>query len=330
MSDKKIGLKFPLFRMATVVTDDDSNAPAPIIAKHGNVQVQILPELADIDGSKCPWAMPWSASKSGAAQDVGDHNPPEKGSLIWIRIEDVYFREIYYLDAAPFATDFYPYKNMSSKIKVDGSYSPTYPQPRFRAMPDGSIIFWDTETSDMGIQHSLGAYLYMKNDGSVLIYGSDGNDNPQSSISLNPDGSIVAQATDGSSSKTKEGSITLAADGSLVAQGKDGKAKITLDSSGKIDIETSSDMKINCSGDMEVDSSGDLKLSATGSAEIDGASCKIKATGSCEINAANAKITGGMLTINGTAAPTGSGPFCGLPACLFTGAPHVGNLVSGD
>jgi hypothetical protein len=41
-----------------------------------------------------------------------------------------------------------------------------------------------------------------------------------------------------------------------------------------------------------------------------------------------AQITGGALEVNGTAAPTGSGPFCAIPACPF-GMPHVGNLVSG-
>jgi hypothetical protein len=167
--DRKIGLEFPLMRMALVVSDDDSSAPAPIIVKHGNVQVQILPELADIDGSKCPWAMPWSASKSGIKQDVGDHVPPEKGSLVWVRVEDVYFREVYYLDAAPFATDFYPYKNMASKITVDGSYSPTYPQPRFKALPEGSIVFWDTNSGDMGLQHKTGAYVYIDKTGQATV-----------------------------------------------------------------------------------------------------------------------------------------------------------------
>jgi hypothetical protein len=43
---------------------------------------------------------------------------------------------------------------------------------------------------------------------------------------------------------------------------------------------------------------------------------------------ANAKITGGMLEVNGTAAPTGTGPFCAIPVCPF-GIPHVGNKVAG-
>lgn len=44
----------------------------------------------------------------------------------------------------------------------------------------------------------------------------------------------------------------------------------------------------------------------------------------------NTTIKGGTLQANGTAAPTGSGPFCGIPVCPFTGAPHVGNIVQGN
>lgn len=40
-------------------------------------------------------------------------------------------------------------------------------------------------------------------------------------------------------------------------------------------------------------------------------------------------LTGGKLTTAGSASPSGSGPYCGIPVCPFTGAPHVGNIVMG-
>jgi hypothetical protein len=46
------------------------------------------------------------------------------------------------------------------------------------------------------------------------------------------------------------------------------------------------------------------------------------------ITAVKAKVTGGMLEINGVAAPTGSGPFCAIPVCPF-GITHTGNQVTG-
>ena len=52
---------------------------------------------------------------------------------------------------------------------------------------------------------------------------------------------------------------------------------------------------------------------------------------SSEINLKGEKviITGGELDVNGTASPTGSGPFCGLPNCLFTGSPQTSAKVTG-
>lgn len=36
------------------------------------------------------------------------------------------------------------------------------------------------------------------------------------------------------------------------------------------------------------------------------------------------------IKIPGTVVPTGKGPFCGLPNCLFTGAPHSGEEIKGN
>jgi hypothetical protein len=47
------------------------------------------------------------------------------------------------------------------------------------------------------------------------------------------------------------------------------------------------------------------------------------------VDGADTEITGGKLITKGTAAPNGQGPYCGIKACLFTGAPHAGDTVSG-
>ena len=41
------------------------------------------------------------------------------------------------------------------------------------------------------------------------------------------------------------------------------------------------------------------------------------------------KVTGGSFEMKGTVAPEGSGPFCAVPYCLLTGAPHTGTKVTG-
>jgi hypothetical protein len=46
------------------------------------------------------------------------------------------------------------------------------------------------------------------------------------------------------------------------------------------------------------------------------------------VKSAATVITGGTLTNNGIAAPTGVGPFCAVPVCPF-GFPHTGNVAAG-
>jgi len=74
---------------------------------------------------------------------------------------------------------------------------------------------------------------------------------------------------------------------------------------------TSNNVTIDIKNDeMEITtSSGKIKLEGT-HAEISGFSTGVK--------------------MGGNVAPTGSGPFCGIPNCLFTGAPHIGDTAIGN
>lgn len=54
-----------------------------------------------------------------------------------------------------------------------------------------------------------------------------------------------------------------------------------------------------------------------------------KAAKSITIDSPNIKLTGGIVEIGGTVAPEGQGALCGVPFCLFTGAPHSGSKSSG-
>jgi hypothetical protein len=48
-----------------------------------------------------------------------------------------------------------------------------------------------------------------------------------------------------------------------------------------------------------------------------------------EITASEAKITGGTFEMQGSVAPTGSGPLCAMNICPFCGGPQTGSKVSG-
>jgi hypothetical protein len=60
----------------------------------------------------------------------------------------------------------------------------------------------------------------------------------------------------------------------------------------------------------------------------DGGNIEVSASTKATIKAPQVEITGGQVSMKGTATP-GNGPFCALPNCLFTGAPHGGNMVAG-
>ena len=46
------------------------------------------------------------------------------------------------------------------------------------------------------------------------------------------------------------------------------------------------------------------------------------------LKSSQVEVTGGKLTVKGTVSPS-EGPFCAIPNCLFTGAPHGGDTVAG-
>ena len=119
---------------------------------------------------------------------------------------------------------------------------------------------------------------------------------------------------------------------------------LKIDKGGNIEIEAEGNQKIHITGNSETTIDGDHKLTVGGNSTIEvSGNCDVKASGNmnCEasgnmtVKGSNVKvegsmvqITGGTLQVNGTAAPMGSGPFCGIPSCLFTSAPHVSTTVS--
>lgn len=98
--------------------------------------------------------------------------------------------------------------------------------------------------------------------------------------------------------------------------------KETISITGDSTVKVGGNTKITVSGNADVSVSGNTKISSSGNIDV-------SASGNATIKSPNVKITGGQLSVNGTAAPSGSGPFCGIPVCPFSGAPHIGNMVSG-
>ena len=81
---------------------------------------------------------------------------------------------------------------------------------------------------------------------------------------------------------------------------------------------------------LSIDKDGNINIEVSANSEINvGADCNLNVTGNATITSPSTTVTGGMLTVNGASPPEGSGPFCSLPTCLFSGAPHAGTKVMG-
>lgn len=105
---------------------------------------------------------------------------------------------------------------------------------------------------------------------------------------------------------------------------------ITVHAAKDITINADSNVTINIKGDDKVTIEGDANLSISGNleAQVDG-DATMKVSGSTEVNSPDVTITGGKLTVGGSCAPTSKGGFCAIPVCPLTGAPHIGDVISG-
>lgn len=102
---------------------------------------------------------------------------------------------------------------------------------------------------------------------------------------------------------------------------------------GEIPSEIKAFIKITKEGDIEVSNrdsdSGTVTINVKGDATIISPNITVEGTSSIIVKSPDVTITGGMLTTRGSVAPQGTGPFCAIPICPLTGAPHVGPKVMG-
>ena len=104
------------------------------------------------------------------------------------------------------------------------------------------------------------------------------------------------------------------------------KSSIKIYNNGDIEV---SNMDSD-SGKVNLDLKGDITITSHGNTNIEiSGNSEIYVNGKATIDSPNVTIKGGILNVKGSATPTGSGPFCSIPICPLTGAPHVGSKVMG-
>ncbi|MHB9296082.1 hypothetical protein PilKf_01836 [Pillotina sp. SPG140] len=118
--------------------------------------------------------------------------------------------------------------------------------------------------------------------------------------------------------------LTIKEDGTVAIQTSN---TVTIQTDKQLDIESGADVQVKAQGDATVEATN-VMVKAKSDATVEATNVIVKAQAKADITAAQAEITGGILKVAGVAAPA-TGPFCAIPNCLFTGAPHGGNTVTG-
>ena len=144
-------------------------------------------------------------------------------------------------------------------------------------------------------------------------HGSEYRPEPQDWIKLDKDGNL---------------DIYLRKNHTALVDG-DGEIEVK----GNVTIKVGGNTKVEISGDNEVKISGNTKLEVGGNADIDiKGNTKIKCPNVKVESSGTVEITGGGIIKTGPSAPgspSTTGPFNGVPACIFSGAPHCTQQHSG-
>ena len=94
-----------------------------------------------------------------------------------------------------------------------------------------------------------------------------------------------------------------------------GDATVTVEvKEGSLTIETEKDVTVKAGGNITAQANGDVNIEAKGNATV---------------KSPNTKLTGGIVEIGGAVTPTGQGALCGIPYCVYSGAPHAGKQTAG-
>ncbi len=155
---------------AIVIDNDDTNFGD---SKHlSRIKVRPIPEMDSIDPALLPWVRPWNIK--GMTEKSYSHDPPEIGSNVRCYFLDEYWKQGYYI-AGDFIDGFFSWENVVEQLQshIPILNTQIYPNPRFTQLSDGSIVFHNTITGEIGILHNSGTYIVISSTGGVNINALD-------------------------------------------------------------------------------------------------------------------------------------------------------------
>lgn len=281
---------YPLFREAIITSVEDPE-------ELGRIQLRVLPELSEHEESDLPWCFPESTGIHGK-----DFGMPQVGQAVSCIVWTKLWCEITYLPMVIRKPKEHPYQdwmdNQRSLID-DMANDPEEKDLVVKQYSDDFSEYHDAGNSEHGFVHPSGTYVTIDKDGTAFMKGvkelhvHDGDGNFEAVIDFTS--GDVTLTTKGKQEKTIEGDAT---------QTYKGKWNVSV------------------TGDASIESKGAVNIKAT-------SSCKVEASSEVNIKAPQCVIDSQILNFKGTKSqgtvpPSGSGVLCAVPACICSGAPHVG------
>ena len=197
---------------------------------------------------------------------------------------------------------------------VDGTITTT------KKDADGNVLALFVRTPDGGTHYTL-----TDADGNVLVDRVTTPDGGCTYVHKNTDGDELLN-------------LAAPADGSVALQMAKGNIDLAISPEGEVTLTNAEALTATISKAVTLTLEDALTVAVSGAVthtfedafnlEVT-SDLLLKSSAGITIESPATVLTGGTVDIAGTVAPTGSGALCGIPACLFTGAPHVGPQASG-
>ena len=281
---------YPLFREAIVTSVEDPE-------ELGRVQLRVLPELSEHEEADLPWCFPESSGIHGKSFGL-----PQVGQAVSCIVWTKLWCEITYLPMVirkPKEHLFQNWMDNQRSLIDDMANDPEEKNLVVEQYSDDFSQYHDVGNSEHGFVHPSGTYVSIDKEGTAWMKGvkelhlHDGDENFEAVIDFTS--GDIKLTTKGKQEKTVEGDAT---------QTYKGKWSVSV------------------TGDASIESKGAVNIKAT-------SSCKVEASSEVNIKAPQCVIDSQILNFKGTKSqgtvpPSGSGVLCAVPACICSGAPHVG------
>ena len=281
---------YPLFREAIVTSVEDPE-------ELGRIQLRVLPELSEHEEADLPWCFPESTGIHGKSFGL-----PQVGQAVSCIVWTKLWCEITYLPMVIRKPKEHPFQNWMDNQRSlidDMANDPEEKNLVVEQYSDDFSQYHDVGNSEHGFVHPSGTYVSIDKDGTAWMKGvkelhlHDGDGNFEAVIDFTS--GDIKLTTKGKQEKTVEGDAT---------QTYKGKWSVSV------------------TGDASIESKGAVNIKAT-------SSCKVEASSEVNIKAPQCVIDSQILNFKGTKSqgtipPSGSGVLCAVPACICSGAPHVG------